>query len=120
MSSPSDAISAISSAVGVFLDVFGIALFFLPGGYPGRNQMVVFALGVMPDPEDDRAESAAAPSDRAKLLRVVTLPVNQVHLVEDLLRLFQADAVLSFDFPAFLRVEVEAHCLYNCYIILTR
>src|ERR1035441_8148412 len=39
-SSPRDAISAISSAVGTMLDVFGIALLFLLSRVPGRDQMV--------------------------------------------------------------------------------
>jgi hypothetical protein len=37
MSSPRDAISAISSAAGVFSGVFGIALFFLFDRLPGVN-----------------------------------------------------------------------------------
>src|ERR1035438_4901970 len=49
MSSPRDAISAISSAVGVFLDILGIALFFLAGRIPGRDEVVVFTLPVLPD-----------------------------------------------------------------------
>jgi len=71
--------------------------------------MVVFALRVMPDLEDDRAEAAPAPSYCTKLFRVVVLLVNQIHLLEDLLRFFQTDAVFSFDFPALLPIEVEAH-----------
>src|ERR1039458_229078 len=63
ISSPRDAISAISSAVRVFLDVFSIALLFLFGRFPGGNEVVVFALGVMLDLEDDRTEATSAPTD---------------------------------------------------------
>src|ERR1017187_4016994 len=62
MSSPRDAISAISSAVHVPLDVFGIALFFLAGRFPGRDKAVKLAAGVMPDLEDHGTEAAAAPT----------------------------------------------------------
>jgi hypothetical protein len=41
-------------------------------------------------------------------------------LVEDLLRFSQTDAMLSLDVPALLRVELEAHLLYNSYTIFSR
>ena len=91
------------------LDAFGITLLFLTGRLPGCDQVVVFAFGVMPDLEDDGTEAAAAPSDGAKLLRIVALLVNHVYLVEDLLRLFQTDAMLLFDVPALGPFEFEAH-----------
>ena len=56
MSFPPEAISAILSAVGADLVIFGIALLFLPGGFPGRHQIVELPLDVMPDLEDDRTE----------------------------------------------------------------
>jgi hypothetical protein len=68
-------------------------------------------LGVIPDLEDDGIEPAAAPSDGAKLFRIVALLVNHAHLVEDLPRLSQADAMFPFDLPAFLPLEVEARGL---------
>src|ERR1019366_2162479 len=40
MSSPRDALSAISSAVGGFLSVFGIAFLFLFGRLPGRDYVI--------------------------------------------------------------------------------
>ena len=70
--------------------------------------MVVFASGVIPDFEDDRTQAASAPPDRAILLRIVILLINQVRLVKDLLRLFKADTVLSFDLTAFRWAVVEA------------
>jgi hypothetical protein len=110
-SSPRDAISAISSAVGIVLDVFGTALLFLRSRLPGRDQMVVFAFGVMPDLKDDGTEAAAAPSDCTKLFRIAALLVNHVHLVEDLPRVSEAYAMFLFDVPALLAFEVEAHGL---------
>ena len=102
--------SAIWSAVALFLDVFGIALFFLLGGFPGRDQVVVCALGIMLNFEDHGTELTATPSDCAKLFRVVTLLVNHIHLVEYLLGLFQADAMFALDIQTLPRIELEAHC----------
>jgi hypothetical protein len=68
----------------------------------------------MPDFKDHRAQATAAPSiivdeaNRTKLFRTVTLLVNQVDLIKYLPRLLQADAMLSFNIPALLPVEVEA------------
>jgi hypothetical protein len=85
-SSPRDAISAISSAVGVFLDVFGITLLFLFGRDPGGNQVIVFTIGIMPDLEDHGTEPPPTPTDRPKLFRIVILLVDDVDLVEYLPR----------------------------------
>ena len=71
--------------------------------------MVVFTFGVVPNLEDDGTQAAAAPSDGTELLRIIALLVNYVNLVEDLLRLFQTDAMLLFDVPALRPFEVEAH-----------
>src|ERR1700691_1242661 len=109
MSSPRVAISAISSAVAVFLDVLGIALSLLFRRFPGRDQMVELARGVVPDLKDDGTQEPAAPSDGTKLFRIVALLVGQVRLIEYLLRLQQADPVLPLDLPALLSVELEAH-----------
>jgi hypothetical protein len=57
--------------------------------------MVIFAAGIMPDFENDRPEPAPGPSDCAELLRIIVPPVNQVCLIEDLLRLLQADSCFS-------------------------
>ena len=94
-SSPRDAIFAISSAVGLVLGIFGIALLFLLGRFPGRNQVVVFALGVAPDLKDHRTDATTAPPDCTKLFWSITPLVDDVHLIEYLLRLFRADAMLS-------------------------
>src|SRR5579863_8411747 len=107
ISSPRDAISAISSALGIFLDVFGIALFFLLRGLPRGNEVIVFPLRVVPDFEDHRAKAAATPSDCTKLFRIVILLVHDVGLIEDLPRFLQADAVFSFDGLALLPVKLE-------------
>src|SRR5579864_6219687 len=59
-SSPREAISAIWSAVRCVLDIFGIALFFFLCRFPGSDQVVVLALGVVSDLEDHRAQLAMA------------------------------------------------------------
>src|SRR5580658_1814726 len=92
-SSPRDPRSAISSAVAFVLDIFGIDPFLLLRRYPGSDQMVIFALRVMPDLKDHGTKATAGPSDRAELCGIVTLLIDQVNLIEDLLRLFQSDAV---------------------------
>src|ERR1017187_8734138 len=112
MSSPRDAISAISSAVAIFLDVLAIALYLLFCRFPGCHQMIKLACGVMPDFKDDGTQEAAAPTDGTKLLRIVALLVDQVRLIEDLLRLLQADPVLPLDLPAFLSIKLEARHVY--------
>src|ERR1035437_5138103 len=104
--------SAISSAVHLFLGIFGIALLFLFSRFPGGNQVVVFALGIVPDFEDHGTQPATAPSDGTELFRIVALLVHNVHLVEYFLRLFQADAMFTFDIPALLAVEIKAHIRY--------
>jgi hypothetical protein len=115
MSSPREAIAAISSAVGVFafvgffLDVFDIALLFLVRRLPTRDEAIVFAPGIVPNLENDGTEPAAGPTDGAKLLRLIVLLVDDVRLIEYVLRLFQADAMFSLDAPALLFVELEAH-----------
>src|ERR1035441_165579 len=109
MSSPRDAISAISSAVAVLLDVLDIALCLLFRRFPSRDQVVQLPRGVIPDFKDDGTQEAAAPTDGTKLRRIVTLLVDQVRLIEYLLRLLQADPVLPLDLPALLSVELEAH-----------
>src|SRR5271157_2722105 len=100
MSSPRSAISAISSAVGVLLGIFGIALLFLFGRFPGGDKVVVFAFGVMPELEYHGTEAAATPPYRTKLFRIVVLLVHQIDLVENLLGLLQADPVLALDVAA--------------------
>src|ERR1035438_1470352 len=109
MSSPRDAISAISSAVGVFLDILGIALFFLAGRIPGRDEVVVFTLPVLPDLENHGTKAAAAPTNGTKLLRIIVLPIDEVYLVEYILRLFQADAVFSLGVPVLLSTIAEPY-----------
>jgi hypothetical protein len=108
ISSPRDAISAISPALGFFFsDVFGIALFFLPGGLPRGNEVIILPLGVMPDFEDHRTKPAATATDCAKLIRIVILLVDDAGLIEDFLRFLQADAVSLLDGPALLPVKPE-------------
>jgi hypothetical protein len=70
--------------------------------------MAVFALGVFPHFENNGTQNTTAPTDCTELFRIVVLLVYQVSLIEDLLRLFEADAVLSFDVTAFPAVDVEA------------
>jgi hypothetical protein len=85
-SSPRVALSAISSAVGpaaFALDVFGIDLFFLLGRFPGGDQVIVFAFGVVPNFEDDGTHKAATPTYCTELFRIVVLLVDQIGLVKN-------------------------------------
>jgi hypothetical protein len=61
-------------------------LLFLLGRFPGGNQVIVFALGVIPDFEDDGTQQTATPTDCTELFRIVVLLVNQIGLLKDLLR----------------------------------
>ncbi len=63
----------------------------------------------MPDLENHGTEATSTPSDCTKLFGIIVLLVNHVHLIENLLRFLQADAVFALDFPALLTIEVEAH-----------
>src|SRR5277367_4184354 len=108
MSSPREALSAMSSALGLVL-VVGIILLLFTGGLPCSHQMVVFAVRIVTDLKDDRAQPPTAEADRAELLRIVAPPVNQICLVEDLLRVFKADAVLPLDLPALPWIEFQPH-----------
>lgn len=49
MSSPIDAIVAISSALGNFLDILGMDLFFQFGSFPAGNLTITFAARVITD-----------------------------------------------------------------------
>jgi len=71
--------------------------------------VAIFSVRIVPDLVDDRVQTAAAPSDCTKLLRVVALLIDNVHLIEYLSRLLQTDTVLSFDFMVLPSVELEAH-----------
>ena len=94
--SPRDAFSAISSADTGDLDVLGIALLLLFGRLPGSDQTVILSIAVLPYLANNRTKASAAPANCAELLRIVVLPVDQVGLIEDFLRLLQADAVFLF------------------------
>jgi hypothetical protein len=88
MSSPREAIAAISSAVGVFaaveffLDVFGIALLFFFRRLPSRDEVMVFAPSIVPNLENDGTEPTAGPTDGAKLFRFVIPLVDNVRPIE--------------------------------------
>lgn len=71
--------------------------------------MVVFALGIMSNLEYRRAKAASAPSDCTKLFRIVTLLVNQIHLIEDLLHFPEVNAVFLFDVPTLAAIKLKAH-----------
>ena len=55
----------------------------------------------------NRADAPPAPTNSAKLLRIVVLLVDQISLVKDFLCLFQTDAVFLLDGPALRFVEFE-------------
>jgi len=107
-SSPRVAILAISSAEGDRLDLFGIGFLFLFGRFPSGDQTIQFSPRVSPDLEDDGAEPAASPADRTKLFRIVTPPIHQVGLIENLLRLFQADSVSPQYLSILFRIELRS------------
>ena len=73
--------------------------------------MVVLAIRIVTDLKDDRAQTAAAETDRAELLRVAASSVDQISLIEYLLRVFKAEAMLPLDVPAFLCIEFQAHTI---------
>lgn len=108
-SSPRDAFSAISSADREPLNVFGIILLFLFGGFPGGDEVVVLSFRVMPDLKDHGTEAPAAPPGCTELFRIVLLLVNQVRLVKNLPRLLQADPMLFLNGIALRLIELEAH-----------
>ncbi len=62
--------------------------------------MVIRTRCIAPDFEDHSTGARATPAYCAVLLRVIVLLVNEVRLVENLLRLSQADTVFPFDRPA--------------------
>jgi len=63
----------------------------------------------MPDLEDHRTKAPANQPNGTELFRIVVPLVDQVRLVEDLLRLLQADAVFTLDGAALRFIEDEAH-----------
>jgi hypothetical protein len=63
----------------------------------------------MPDLEDHRTKAPATPADGTELFGIVIPLVDQVRLVEDLLRFLQADSVFPLDGPALRFIEDEAH-----------
>ncbi len=71
--------------------------------------MVIFSVGIVPDLEDDGVQRAAAPSNCTILFRVFPLLIDNVQLIEYLLRIFQADPVFPFNLLALPGVELEAH-----------
>lgn len=69
--------------------------------------MMIFSFRIASNFEDYGTEATTTPSDCAELLRIVILPVDEISLIEDRLRFFQTQAMLSFDFPALLPIEPE-------------
>jgi hypothetical protein len=70
--------------VSAFLDVFGIALFFLLRGFPRGNEAVILAFGVMADFIDRRAKASSTPVDGAELFGTIVLLVDLVYLIKGL------------------------------------
>ena len=77
-----------------FLRLLFIEFPFFIGGLPERNQVVVFALGIVPDLENQGVKSAAYPADRAVLLREIGALIEVIGMREDFLRVFESDATL--------------------------
>src|SRR5258706_5379483 len=107
-SCPREAISAISSALTTPLDVFGIGLLFSLGCDPGRDQVMILTLRATPDLKYNGTQAASAPTDCSKLFRIIVLLVHHVHLVEDLLRLWQPLAVRYFFLAYFFRSSASS------------
>jgi hypothetical protein len=78
--------------------------------------MVIFAIGVMPDLENHGTEAPAAPANCAELLRIVFLPVDQVGLAKNLLRLLPADAVFLLEGLTLRLSNSTRMAVYNGYI----
>ena len=87
---------------------------------PGHDAIVVVRGG------DERRWIAGALPDvlvrrirvqRAELLGIAVLLVDYVRLVEDFLGLLQADTMFRFHRTTLLLIEIDAHRVYNCYII---
>lgn len=78
--------------------------------------MVILALRLVPDLKNHGTKPATAPSDGAKLLRVLIPLINQIRLIENLLRFLQADTVFQSDIPALPGIKLQAHNdLCKCY-----
>jgi len=109
ISSPRVAISAISSGEGPRLDLIGIGFLFLSRRFPGGDQTIRFSRRISPDLKDNGTQATAGPTNRTILLRIVTLPVDQIDLIKNLLRLLQADSVFPPDVSILLSIELESH-----------
>ena len=59
--------------------------------------MIILALLVTSDFKNHGTQTITAPPDCTELLGIVTSLVNQVNLIENLLRFVQADTVLLLD-----------------------
>lgn len=71
--------------------------------------MAVFTLGMAPDLKDHGTEAATAPPDGAELFCLITPAIYHVHLIEYLLRFFQADGMFSFNAGTLFPIVAEAH-----------
>ena len=124
MSFPRSAKRAMASAeTGFgFLRLLFIEFPFFIGRLPERNQVVVFALGIVPDLENQGVKSAAYPADRAVLLRKIGALIEVIGMREDFLRVFESDATLRVcPKPLTLSLrQTEIACdWYNSYTITT-
>lgn len=71
-------------------------------------------MNVVSNLKNHRTKAAPAPANRAKLLRIVTLSVNQIRLVKNLLRFFEVDTMFLQNLQVLSCIEPESHRLYNC------
>ena len=71
--------------------------------------MIVLASLIAPNLENHGTEASPAPANGAELFRIVVLLVDQVDLVEDLLRLSQADTMFLFDGAALGFLELQLY-----------
>src|SRR6185295_15354337 len=109
MSSPRVARLAISSADGTVLDILGISLLFLPGRLPGRHQMIVLAIRIMPDLENHCTKPSSTPTYRTELLRNFAPPVHDVRLLEDFLSVLETDTMVLSRNAAFAGIKLDPH-----------
>jgi hypothetical protein len=83
------------------------------GGFPKRDQVVVFACGIVAHLENQGLHSATHPADHAILFRNIRARIQVVRTREDFLRFLETDAPLWVcpELLALLRVKIEARGL---------
>src|SRR5258708_14251949 len=104
---------AMASAETVlgFLRVLFIEFPFLMRGFPKRDQVVVFACGIVAHLENQGVHSATHPADHAILFRNIRTRIQVVWTREDFLRFLETDPPLwvSPDLLPFFLFKFQSH-----------